>query len=149
MANLVDILDATAAIKCPADKFYNFFKYNMSDLVKIFPASFKGAQLLEGQEGTVGCVILWNYLLGVLPMSAKVITEAIDDAGKSITFAVLEGDVLQLYKSFKATLTVSDGLAKWSFAYEKATLLSPPPELYLPFGIAICTMVDAYLLINN
>ncbi|KAI3451838.1 hypothetical protein Pfo_008503 [Paulownia fortunei] len=148
MANLIDTLVATSPIKCPADKFFTFFKYNMNEIVKIFPAGFKGVQLLEGEEGTVGCVKLWSYAVGGIALTAKVKIEAIDDGGKSITFAVLEGDLLLLYKSFKATLTISEGLAKWSFAFEKATLLTPPPELYVPLVITLCTLVDAYLLIN-
>ncbi|KAI3451837.1 hypothetical protein Pfo_008502 [Paulownia fortunei] len=148
MANQIETLVASAAIKCSAEKFYNFFKYNMNEIVKIFPAAFKGVELLEGEEGTVGCVKLWSYVIGGVSMTAQVKIEAIDDAGKSITFVVLEGDLLLLYKSFKATLSVSDGLAKWSIAFEKATLITPPPELYVPVVITLCTLVDSYLLIN-
>ena len=87
-------------------------------------------------------------MTGAIPTTAKVLTEAIDDAAKIITFTILDGDLLQLYKSFKATLSVSDGLAKWSIEYEKATILSPPPQLYVPLAVTVCTLVDAYLLIN-
>ncbi|KAL1569808.1 MLP-like protein 43 [Salvia divinorum] len=147
MANQVETLVASTAIKCPADKFYNFFKFNMSDSVKIFPAAFTGAEIIEGEDGTVGCIKLWHYIIGI-PLTVKVLTEEIEDAAKTIKFVALEGDILLLYKSFKATLTVSDGLAKWTFEYEKTTILSPPPELYVPLAITLCTLVDAYLLIN-
>ncbi|KAG6382427.1 hypothetical protein SASPL_157902 [Salvia splendens] len=148
MANKVETLVASAAIKCPADKFYNFFKFNMSDIVKIFPAAFTGVELVQGEEGAVGSIKIWHYIVGAIPTTAKVLTEAIDDAAKIMTFSTLEGDLLQVYKSFKATLSVNDGLAKWSFEYEKATILSPPPQLYVPLVVTLCTLVDAYLLIN-
>ncbi|KAK4416415.1 Kirola [Sesamum alatum] len=149
MANLTaDSLVASAAIKCPADKFFNFFRYKMNEIVKIFPAAFTGVQLLEGEEGTVGCVKRWNYIVGGIPLSATEKIAAIDEGAKSITFAVLEGDLLLLYKSFEATLTVSEGLAKWTFVFEKATLLTPPPELYVPLVITLSTLVDAFLLLN-
>ncbi|KAK6125408.1 hypothetical protein DH2020_040835 [Rehmannia glutinosa] len=148
MANRVDTLVATSPIKCAADKFYNFFKLNMNELVKIFPLAFTGVEVLEGEEGTVGCVKRWKYIIGGIPVSATVKIEVIDDAAKSITFAVLEGDVLLLYKSFKATLTVSEGSAQWTISFEKSTILTPPPELYIPLVITICTLVDAFLLVN-
>ncbi|KAL1536993.1 hypothetical protein AAHA92_29559 [Salvia divinorum] len=148
MANQVETLVASAAIKCPADKFYNFFKFSMNDIVKIFPAAFTGVELIEGEEGAVGNIKTWHYIVGAIPTTAKVLTEAIDDAAKTIKFSVLEGDLLLVYKSFKATLTVSDGLAKWSIEYEKATILSPPPQLYVPLVVTLCSLVDAFLLIN-
>ncbi|KAK6151058.1 hypothetical protein DH2020_015990 [Rehmannia glutinosa] len=148
MANRIDTLVASCPITCSVDKFYNFFKFSMNELVKVFPLAFTGVELLEGEEGTVGCVKGWNYVLGGIPLTAKVKMEVIDDAGKSLTFGVVEGDVLLLYKSFKATLNVSEGLAKWTFAFEKSSILTPPPELYIPLAITACTLVDAYLLIN-
>ena len=87
-------------------------------------------------------------MTGAIPTTAKALIEAIDDAAKIITFSILEGDLLKVYKSFKVTLSVSDGLAKWSFEYEKSTILSPPPQLYVPLAVTLCTLVDAYLLIN-
>lgn len=84
---------------------------------------------------------------GGVPMTAKVQTAAIDDGGKSIKFEVLEGDVLVLYKSFKVTLAVSEGWAKWSLEFEGATILTPPPDLYLPLALTVSTLVDAYLLL--
>ncbi|KAL0332415.1 UNVERIFIED_CONTAM: Kirola [Sesamum calycinum] len=149
MANLTaDSVVASAPIKSPADKFFNFFRYNMNEIVKIFPAGFTGVELLEGEEGTVGSVKRWNYILGGIPLTATVKIVAIDEGARSITFAVLEGDLLLLYKSFQTTLTVSEGLAEWTFVFEKATLLTPPPELYIPLVITLSTLVDAFLLLN-
>ncbi|XP_057784304.1 kirola-like [Salvia miltiorrhiza] len=148
MANKVETLVASSPITCPADKFYNFFKFTMNDIVKIFPAAFTGVEIIEGEEGVAGSVKLWHYILGGIPLTAKVLTEAIDDGAKTIKFAVLEGDLLLLYKSFKATLSVSEGSVKWTFEYEKTTILSPPPELYVPLAVTLCTLVDAFLLIN-
>ncbi|PIM98257.1 hypothetical protein CDL12_29264 [Handroanthus impetiginosus] len=148
MANRPDSVDAICPIRSPAEKFYNFFKNNMNELVNIFPAAFTEVKVLEGEEGSVGCVKQWTYVLGGITLTAKVLIEAIDDAAKSITFTVQEGDVLQLYKSFKAILSVSEGSAKWTFEYEKTNLLTPPPELYIPLAITASTLVDAYLLIN-
>ncbi|KAL2499505.1 Polyketide cyclase/dehydrase and lipid transport superfamily protein [Abeliophyllum distichum] len=142
-------LEATTEIKSSADKFYGFFRNTLSDLVNIFPANFKSVQILEGEEGSVGCVELWNYVIVGISMTAKVKYEAINDGEKSITYTVLDGDVMQLYKSFKATITVSDGSAKWFIEYEKALEIVPIPEAYAALAIETCKVVDLYLLTSN
>ncbi|KAL1569807.1 MLP-like protein 43 isoform X3 [Salvia divinorum] len=148
MANQVKTLVASSPIKCPADKFYNFFKFNLTDIVKIFPAVYNSAEVTEGELGVVGCITTWTYTIGGVGMSMKVLTEVIDDATKTMKLTVLEGDVLQLYKSFACTLGVSEGSAKWTIEYEKTTILSPPPEIYVPVLVTLLTLVDAFLLIN-
>ncbi|KAK3024403.1 hypothetical protein RJ639_043361 [Escallonia herrerae] len=67
----------------------------------------------------------------------KVKIEAIDDLNKSITFGALEGDIMQLYKSFKATVMVGDGFVKWTIQYEKATDAAPKPDLYGDFAVEV------------
>ncbi|CAA3015345.1 MLP 34 [Olea europaea subsp. europaea] len=105
-------LEATAELKhASADKFYGFFKNNMNDLINVFPASFKIVQLLEGEEGSFGCVKLWNYVIEGIPMIVKAKVEAIDDDKRSLTFVAMDGDIMQMYKSFKAILNVNHGFA--------------------------------------
>ncbi|MGD7552078.1 hypothetical protein ACQCP0_25905, partial [Ralstonia pseudosolanacearum] len=128
--------------------FYNFFKFNLTDIVKIFPAVYKTAEVIQGELGVVGCITVWSYTIGGIGMGMKVLTEVVDDATKTIKLTVLEGDVLLLYKSFACTLTVSEGLGKWTIEYEKTTILSPPPEIYVPVLVTLLTLVDAFLLIN-
>ncbi|KAL2522408.1 Polyketide cyclase/dehydrase and lipid transport superfamily protein [Forsythia ovata] len=144
-------LEATAELKyaSSADKFYVFFKNNMNDLINVFPASFKSVQLLEGEEGSIGCVKLWNYVIGGIPMTVKAKTEAIDDDKRSITFVAFDGDLMQLYKSFKATLTVNDGFANWSIEYEKAHEAVPSPDIYAALTIKVSNLVENYLLKTN
>lgn len=69
-------LQVTVEIQSSADKFYDFFKNHMSDLVNVFPATFKSVQLIEGEEGSVGSVKLWNYVLGknIIIFSMKIPT---------------------------------------------------------------------------
>lgn len=64
MANKIETLSASVAIKTSAERFYNFFKLNMSDLCKVFPQVYTEAQLLQGDEGNVGCCKKWNYIIG-------------------------------------------------------------------------------------
>ncbi|KAL2456145.1 Polyketide cyclase/dehydrase and lipid transport superfamily protein [Forsythia ovata] len=140
------VLEVTPPIKSSPDKFYDFFKYHTGDLITVFPASFKSVQILEGEDGKVGCVKLWNYFIGGIPMTMKLRTEAINDAEKSITYKALDGDVIKLYKDFQFTITPGNGVAKWTIVYEKAAELVPPPEIYGVFAIAITEVVDLHLL---
>ncbi|XP_051127310.1 major latex protein 146-like isoform X2 [Andrographis paniculata] len=146
-SNQIESVDITSSVKASPDKFYNFFKFEINDLLKIVPTVFIGVKLLEGEEGKVGCVKQWNYILGAIPMSAKLKLTALDDTAKTITFSVLEGDLLVLYKSFVASLEFTEGFAKCTFTYEKSTLLSPPPEAYVVIVKSIFMLLDAYLLL--
>ena len=79
-------------------------------------------------------------------MTAKVKIEAFDNENKLITFAILEGEILNLYTSFKPDLQVMDaGYAKWSIEYEKANESAPDPEVYRNFAVMMSKGLDAYL----
>ncbi|KAG8384177.1 hypothetical protein BUALT_Bualt04G0091000 [Buddleja alternifolia] len=157
----IDTLVASTEISSPADKLYEFFRNDMSELVNIIPGSFKSAELIQGGEGSVGSVKLWTYDLDLnmskpdinknsaergISLSVKLETEVINDVERSITFKAIEGDVLLLYKNYKFTIDVSDGSVQWTIQYEKAFLLAPPPDAYAAFGIMTSKLVDLYLL---
>lgn len=85
-------------------------------------------------------------LISGCPMTAKAKIETLDNENKSITFAVLEGDILSFYTSFKAKLEVMDaGYAKWSIEYEKADESAPDQEVYRNFAVTLFKGLDAYL----
>lgn len=64
IGNMSKVLEVTPPIRCSPDKFYDFFKNHMSDLLTVFPASFNSVQVLEGENGKVGCVKVWNFVAG-------------------------------------------------------------------------------------
>ncbi|CAA3000339.1 MLP 34 [Olea europaea subsp. europaea] len=142
-------LEATAEIQSSADKFYGFFKNRMSDLVNIFPAGFKSAQVIEGHEGSVGAVLLYNFVAGGITQTVTLRTEAINDEQRTVTYKPLEGDVLKLYPSYQFTIAVSDGSVKWTIEYEKALPVVPPPEIYMVLALGCTKAVDAYLLLSH
>lgn len=72
MANAVETLVANSPIQSPVDKYYNFFKFDMNEIIKIFPAAYTGVELLEGEDGVVGNVKLWHYILGIVYMKCHV-----------------------------------------------------------------------------
>lgn len=57
-------LEASTEINSSADKFYGFFIRNdMSELVNVIPDTFLSVELVQGEEGSVGAVKLWKYVL--------------------------------------------------------------------------------------
>ncbi|KAK4416417.1 hypothetical protein Salat_2467200 [Sesamum alatum] len=135
MDQLLEKLEGSTLISSPADKFYNFFKNDMNKLLNVAPANFQSVELIRGDDGSVGAVKRWKYVLGGISLSVDLETVAMDDDARSITFRALEGDVLLLYKTFQFTMTVSDGSVQWTIFYEKALLTAPPPDAYIAFAI--------------
>ena len=80
---------------------------------------------------------------------AKVV-EAMDEENKTITYRVIEGDVLQEYKSFKVIIqTIPKGEATWvcwTLEYEKLNKNIPHPIKILEFVIHLCEELDDHLV---
>nr|CAH59440.1 major latex-like protein 1 [Plantago major] len=146
MAQIAKV-EALVQTKCCSTKVYDLMKNNLAKLVDILPAQFKSVELLGGEEGCAGHVKLVKYDLGG-PKTVKLRFEVIDDAKKSMEIVAFEGDVMQLYKSFKTTITAVDGnTVKWSIEFEKANELAPAPDHYILLATQVTKMLDAYLVI--
>lgn len=70
---------------------------------------------------------------------AKELFEAIDDENNWITLTVVEGDLLEHYKSFKITIQASpqgeDCSVHWTFEYEKVHGDVEDPHMHIaPVG---------------
>lgn len=81
-------------------------------------------------------------------MSVKVKTEEINDEERSITMKVLEGDILQLYSSFGAKISVTDGFVNWTLEFEKNNDSAPNPDDYAKLATQITKVLNLYLLNN-
>ncbi|KAI3431247.1 Bet_v_1 domain-containing protein, partial [Psidium guajava] len=92
-------LEVDIDIQSSADKFYNLFKSQIHHLSTISSDIIQKVELHEGDWGSSGAVKHWNYTLDGKALTVKEKVEA-DDASKSITFNVLEGDVTKEFKSF-------------------------------------------------
>ncbi|GER37353.1 polyketide cyclase/dehydrase and lipid transportsuperfamily protein [Striga asiatica] len=69
---------------------------------------------------------------------AKEIIEAIDEEKKSVTFKVIGGDLMELYKSFKLTVHVDANgnnmnMVTWTLDYEKKNENVPNPHSLMDF----------------
>ncbi|PWA61865.1 kirola [Artemisia annua] len=135
---LIEKKVAKIDIICNGDIIYGLFRYRLSELLNLAPEYFKSCKLQEGEWGAIGSIINWNY---VIDGKSQVIThniDAMDEKNKSLSFKVLNGDLLKFYKSFKAYLQV-DGNTESStvtltFEYEKMNEDVPDPDSLLELG---------------
>lgn len=72
----------------------------------------------------------------------------------TVSYSVIEGDLLKYYKSFKGHIVVSpkeDGSGssvKWSCEFEKASEEVPDPHVIKDFVVKNFLEVDAYALLQ-
>ncbi|KAD2393561.1 hypothetical protein E3N88_40538 [Mikania micrantha] len=101
------------------------------------PGNIKGVDLHEGEWGTVGSVIVWNYFHDGKPKVAKEVIEAIDEEKKSVCFKVIGGDILEAYTKFLITVHVDthgeENVVTWTFHYEKVNEKIEDPESLMEF----------------
>ncbi|KAK3004196.1 hypothetical protein RJ639_018602 [Escallonia herrerae] len=115
---------------------------NRTIFPKISPDKIQGCDLHEGEWGTVGSVIFWNYV------HAKTTLNSI--CSYTISTVVIEGDLLELYKSFVATLHVDtkgeNNLVTWTFEYEKRSEDVEDPNTLMDFIVNLTKDIETHHL---
>ncbi|MGI4370303.1 MLP family protein, partial [Klebsiella pneumoniae] len=110
----------------------------------------QSVNLHEGDWGTVGSVISWNYTIDGKEKTAKDIIEAIDEETKSVTFKVVEGDLMELYKTFIIVVHVDtkgeNNLVTWTFHYEKQKEDVEEPNTLMDFCIEVTKDIETHHL---
>uniref|UniRef100_A0A7N2LP75 Bet v I/Major latex protein domain-containing protein n=1 Tax=Quercus lobata TaxID=97700 RepID=A0A7N2LP75_QUELO len=80
---------------------------------------------------------------------SKEVMEAIDDKNHSVTFKVIGGILMELYKSFKfvvqATPKGEGSLVRWTLEYEKLNVDDPESNTMLEFAIGVTKDIDTHL----
>lgn len=81
--------------------------------------------------------------------SSKEKIEAADDAKKTVSYAVIEGDLLKYYDLFKGHITVTPrdngSEVKWTAEYHKASPQIPDPTAVKDFAVKNFLEVDEYV----
>ncbi|MCA2150961.1 MLP-like protein 43 [Mangifera indica] len=148
--SLVGQLETDVEIKAPAKKFHDIFSCRPHHISNVCPEKIQGVDLHEGDWGNSGSVICWNYMHDGVPEVAKEIIEAIDDEINSTTFKVIEGHLLDKYKSFlfivQASQKEEGSLVHWTLKYEKVSEEVPEPKGMLKLAIDVTKDIDAHLI---
>ena len=82
--------------------------------------------------------------------TAKEIIEAIDEETKSVTFKVVGGDLMELYKTFIIVVHVDtkgeNNLVTWTFHYEKLKEDVEEPNTLMDFCIDVTKDIETHHL---
>ncbi|EYU33127.1 hypothetical protein MIMGU_mgv1a019445mg [Erythranthe guttata] len=117
------------------------------------PSHVQNCDLQEGQWGTVGSTVYFNYTHDGKERVAKEIIEALDEENKSVTYKVIEGDLMELYKTFKLTVRVDttgeDNVVTWTFEYEKLSEDIPDPHTLMEFFGTMTKSIDSHHISKN
>jgi len=70
----------------------------------------------------------------------------VDELNKTITYVAVGGNVLELYKNYKAIVNVENGNLKLRIEYEKLNDDTPPPKKYQQFIVNIVRDLDGNLV---
>jgi hypothetical protein len=137
-------------IKSDGDVFHEIFRDRPYHLSTMSPTNIQNCDLHEGDWGTVGSVICFSYFHDGKDRVAKEIIEAIDEGKKSVTFKVIEGDLLEQYKNFTVTVHVDtsgeDNLVTWTFDYEKLDKDVPEPNTLMDFCLNLTKDIETHHL---
>ena len=81
---------------------------------------------------------------------AKELVESVDNENNKITFKVLEGDLMEGYKSFRFIIQVfpqeEGSVVHWIMEYEKLKDHSPDPHTLLELAIDVSKDIDSHLV---
>ncbi|KAG9129020.1 hypothetical protein Leryth_021706 [Lithospermum erythrorhizon] len=136
-------------IKSDCDMFHDLMCHKPHEISNICPGTVQGVELHEGQWGTAGSVICWNYVHDGVQSIGKEIVEP-DMANKKIKFTMIEGDLLKLYKSFVITFHVDKfdeyHLVSWTFEYEKMNEDIPAPDSLMDLFTKITRDIESHHL---
>ncbi|KAM7463437.1 hypothetical protein LguiA_031558 [Lonicera macranthoides] len=138
------------SIKSDGNVFHELVKDKPHHIPNISPRHIQGLDLHEGEFGAVGSVLFFNYIHDGKAKVAKARIEAIDEEKKSMTLKVLEGDLLELYKSFVLSNQVEtkgeNNLVTWTFDYEKVNENVEDPNTLMDFCINLTKEIETHHL---
>ncbi|KAF7827664.1 MLP-like protein 28 [Senna tora] len=137
----VSRVEADVPIKATAEQFHDVFCSRTHHIANVCPEKVQGVEIHDGEWGTEGSIICWNYVHDGKKCVAKEVVESIDREKNKITFKVLEGDLLKEYKSFKFIIQVipqkKGSRVHWIMEYEKLKHHIPDPHSMLEFAVQL------------
>ncbi|KAK1380614.1 Kirola [Heracleum sosnowskyi] len=138
-------------IKSSGDVFHDLLRHQPHQISDI-SSHIQSCDLHDGEWGTEGSIISWNYVHDGKAKVAKDLIEVIDEEKKLITWKVIEGDLLEVYNSFKITAHVEtegeDDIVTWTLEYEKPHEDVEDPHTLMDFFISVTKDIESHHLQN-
>ncbi|KAI3982821.1 hypothetical protein MKX01_010304 [Papaver californicum] len=180
-SSVVGTLELAVEFRSPADKFWEALKTWSSILPEVLPETYKSIEVVEDVNGEKnGSVTLWKMNPSTLIEGAPVMMEekkklgSVDEVTKTITYSVIGGDLLKLYRSYEPNFTlipkistkneddnlidiVDDkveekdetmrgGTVKWTVKYEKVNEMVPEPNMVKAMIYKTLLILDEHIL---
>ncbi|KAK4730455.1 hypothetical protein R3W88_023443 [Solanum pinnatisectum] len=143
---LKSVLCAKIEMKANKDVFHDVFTNKPHHVSTMSPLHVQGCELLEGVFGTVGSKICWTYTLAEGKRRFEGVIETIDEEKKVITFKEFEGDLVNKYDNWKATLHIETkgkiDLVCWTMEYERPNENVPELINLLDFIAGMSKAID-------
>ncbi|WMV22910.1 hypothetical protein MTR67_016295 [Solanum verrucosum] len=139
-------LIASVEVKCGGHPIHDFFHIHTHHIPNISPSIINHFEIHEGETVKVGSIVSWNYNEAGQKKFIKQVIEAIDPDRKSITWKVIEGDVLELYNSFTVILSCEHEWTTWTIEYEKKTEDISEPLIQLGLLLDLTKDIERHLL---
>ncbi|XP_011043108.1 PREDICTED: MLP-like protein 31 [Populus euphratica] len=148
--SLCDRIEVDVETNVRAEKFHELFSSSTLPQVSCMsPAKIQAVHLLKGEWGKPGSTISWNFCMDGAPMVAKEVIEDIDNTELSTTFKVIEGDLMEAYKSFKvivqATPKGHGSVVHWTLIFEKLNENIPAPTAFLDKTVDFTKDINAHM----
>ncbi|XP_060186158.1 kirola-like [Lycium barbarum] len=139
-------LIASVEVKCERNLVLDLLHTNKHHMPNICPSKISHFEIHEGDGIKAGSIVSWIYNDDGKDKTAKEVIEAVDLEKKSITFKVIEGDLLELYNSFTIIMSDEDQWATCTLVYEKKTEDIPEPLVLLGFVLHVFKDMECHLL---
>ncbi|WVZ01287.1 hypothetical protein V8G54_027356 [Vigna mungo] len=147
-------METEVHIKASADKFYDLFCNKPHHILNISPQIIQSVEIQDGKWGTEGSIITWNYILVGTRTDGKIcvakeLVEGIERENNKLSLKIIEGDILEHYKTFKCNLQVTPkengSVVHWTMEFEKHHNNIPDPDILFQKAAEITKNIDSYL----
>ncbi|KAL3339536.1 hypothetical protein AABB24_028237 [Solanum stoloniferum] len=133
-------------VRCGGHSVHDMFHTNIHHIRNISPKLINHFEIHEGEVGKIGAVLCWKYMDDGKEKFLKEEIKNIDPQKKSITWEVIEGDVLELYNFFTIITSNEHQWTTVTFEYEKKTEDTPEPLSFLDYFINVTKDIEGHLL---
>ncbi|XP_073154252.1 MLP-like protein 43 [Henckelia pumila] len=147
---LIGKLIAATEFKAGGDVFHNLCKQNPHQISTASPDKVQGCDLHEGEFGKVGSIICWRYTHDGKEKTAKQVIQNVDEEKKLMELKMLEGDLMEKYKTFLITTHVENKgdieLVTWTLEYEMLGEVVEHPISFLSLVLDITKDIETHLI---
>lgn len=137
-------------LKVSAQKLWGAIQDFATLFPKIMPSHFKSIEVVgDGKVGTIFKIKYGEGTKGATHASERI--EALDETNMTLTYTVIQGEILSIFKVFKPTMKVIPGAdansskLSWNVEFEPGNA-TPPTEPIKETAISTFKAVEGYLL---